>query len=148
MPDTSLPVPKQKSLYCKVGLRFWSAHISFSEICREEHGECGRSDIWGSKRSVINVSLHYEDSSYLWWFFWNCSTVCMFCPRPPPKKRYSVHVDFLWLQELDMLLKALWDVSFGWWWRRSFKQQLFHFPKLSFVPFLPSLSEMLLPSSC
>lgn len=94
------------------------------------------------------LASSYEDSSYLWWFFWNSSTMGMFRPSPRPQKRYSVNVAFLWLQEPAMLLKALWGVSFGWWWRRSFKQQLFHFPKLSFVPFLPSLSEILLLSSC
>lgn len=30
------------------------------------------------------------------------------------KKKYSVDVHFLWFQEPDMLLKALWDVSFDW----------------------------------
>lgn len=52
--------------------------------------------------------LHIYDGSF------EIVQTCV-CPPalPPPKKRYSVNVDFLWLQEPDMLLKALWDVSFG-----------------------------------
>lgn len=82
--------------------------------------------MFGGVNSLWSVlASSYEDSSYLWWFFWNSSNMCMSPRPPPPKKRYSVNVDFLWLQEPDMLLKALWDVSFGWWWNEGHSNSSF-----------------------
>lgn len=110
---------------------------------------CWRSELWSDELStlqpLVTKILYIYDG-----FFNNSSIVCVFSPLPPtarPKKKvFWLMLTFRGFRklmcrskhfEIFLLVKVEW---------RPFTEQLFHFPKLSFVPF-PWTSQILLSSA-